>query len=67
MRKIIKSKIFSTVRRKNLITAILRKKVEMRPCTNCTKTRKKYITDRICNKYTNYIKNIKTSCNLVVF
>ena len=66
MRKVTKSKTFNTVRQKNLVAAILREKVEMRPCTNCIKSGKRCIANRTRNKYTNCIKNTKTSYNLVV-
>ena len=66
MQKVTKSKTFSTICRKNLVTAILRKKVEIRPCTNYIKSGKRYIADRIYNKYTNCIKNTKTSYNLII-
>ena len=39
----------------------------MRFNTNYIKTGKRYIVDRIYNKYTNYVKNVKTSYNLIIF
>ena len=66
MRKVIKSKIFGTARRRNLVTAILRKGIEIRPYTNYIKTEERYIADRIYNKYTNYVKSTKMSYNLII-
>ena len=55
MRKVIKSKISNTVRRRNLVTIILRKEVEMRPYTNYIKIGERCIADCVYNKYTNYV------------
>ena len=66
MRKVTKSKISSTVCRRNLVTTILRKEVEIRPYINCIKIGERYIADRVYNKYANYVKNTKTSYNLII-
>ena len=66
MRKIIKSKSLSTVRRKRLVKSIFRENIEMRPCTNCIKTGERYIADRNHDKCARYIRNTKLSYNLVI-
>ena len=66
MRKITKSKSLNTARRKRLIKSIFRENIEMRFYTNYIKTGKRYIADRNYNKYTGYIRNTKSSCNLVI-
>ena len=66
MRKVIKLKTTSTIHRKNLIAIILRKKIEIRFYTNYIRIKKRYIADYLYNKYTNYVKNTKTSYNLII-
>ena len=64
--KITKSKSLNTVRRKRLVKFIFRENIEMRPCTNYIKTGERYIADRNHDKYIRYIRNIKSSYNLVI-
>ena len=66
-RKVIKLKTINTARRRNLIATILRKGIEMRSYTNYIRIKKRYIVDCLYDKYTNYVKNTKTSYNLVIF
>ena len=66
IRKITKFKSLNTARRKRLVKSIFRENIEIRPYTNYIKTGERYIADRNYNKYTGYIRNTKSSCNLVI-
>ena len=66
MRKVTKSKSLNIARRKRLVKFIFRENIEIRPCTNYIKAGKRYIADRNHDKYTGYIRNTKSSYNLVI-
>ena len=67
MRKVTKSKTSSTARRKNLVATIFREGVEMRPCTNCIQAGERCVANRAHDKYAEYVRTTKASCDLVVF
>ena len=49
-----------------MAATIFRKGIEIRPCTNCIKVGKRYMADRIYNKYAGCIRITKASCDLVI-
>ena len=67
IRKITKSKSLNIVCRKRLVKSIFRENIEIRLYTNYIKAGKRYIANRNYNKYTRYIRNTKSSYNLVIF
>ena len=66
MRKVTKFKSLNIICRKRLVKFIFRENIKIRFYTNYIKAGKRYIADRNYNKYARYVRNTKSSCNLVI-